>query len=51
MEDGGIKCIFSLVFMMQSPSFLAWQRDMQEQKGLNNAQTQNLFVYFWSKFV
>ena len=27
------------VFMMQSPSFLAQQRDMQRSKGRNNAQS------------
>lgn len=37
MEDVALSA-FS-VFMMQSPSFLAWQRDMQEQKGISNAQS------------
>ena len=27
------------VFFMQSPSFLAWQRSMQESQGRNNAQS------------
>jgi len=37
MEDAALSA-FS-VFFMQSPSFLGWQRDMQEQKGINNVQT------------
>jgi hypothetical protein len=37
MEDVALSA-FS-VFFMQSPSFLAWLRYMQEQKGLNNAQS------------
>jgi len=40
MEDAGLSA-FSL-FFMQSPSFLDWQRHMQEQKGTNNVQ--NLFL-------
>jgi len=37
MEDAALSA-FSL-FFMQSPSFLAWQRNMQEQKGIDNIQT------------
>ena len=37
MEDIGLSA-FS-VFLTQSPSFLAYQRGMQEKKGLSNAQT------------
>jgi len=37
MEDAALSA-FSL-FFMQSPSFLAWQRHMQEQKGTNNVQS------------
>lgn len=37
MEDAALSA-FS-VFFMQSPSFLAWQRSMQERQGKNNAQS------------
>lgn len=37
MEDAALSA-FS-VFFMQSPSFLAWERYKQEQKGLNNVQS------------
>jgi hypothetical protein len=37
MEDAALSA-FS-VFFMQSPSFLAWQRSMQESQGRNNAQS------------
>jgi len=40
MEDAA-QSAFS-VFFMQSPSFLAWEREKQEQKGINNLQ--NLFL-------
>jgi len=37
MEEAALSA-FSL-FFMQSPSFLAWQRNMQEQNGINNIQS------------
>jgi len=37
MEDAALSA-FS-IFFMQSPSFLDWQKHIQEQKGINNVQS------------